>query len=340
MKLLFKFIRNKKPFLLLLMVIFAGFLIYRNFTSGDKTKKVESTKVSQGNLEDVMTISGSIDAQEQATLRFQTSGRVVWVGVKEGDYVKKFQGIASLDQIALKKTLDKELNDYLTSRWDLDQAKRDTYKDLVITDPIKRIIDKYQFTLNKSVLDVEIQNLSIDYANLWTPIDGIVTRVSSPFAGVNITPTQAEFEIINPKSIYFAATADQTEVVKLSQNMTGSLTLDSYPDATFSGTITNISFIPKSGESGIVYKVNFTFNNDNAEYKYRLGMAGDLSFVTARRENVLHIPTKFIKKLNGKKYLTVKRKGKEEKVEVQTGMETDTEIEITSGISSGETVYD
>ncbi|MBI5452591.1 efflux RND transporter periplasmic adaptor subunit, partial [Candidatus Gottesmanbacteria bacterium] len=101
----------------------------------------------------------------------------------------------------------------------------------------------------------------------------------------------------------------------------------------------NISFIPKSGETGTVYAVKFIFPGDNSSYKYRIGMAGDLSFVTKRKENVLYTSSKFIKSQNNKKYVMVKRNGKEEKKEVTTGMETDTDTEITSGVAPGETVY-
>lgn len=333
-------IRKKiKLILILVTVIFIGFFIY-NSLSGGKSKKIEISQVENGTLEEKMTISGVIDAEEKATLRFQTSGRLNWVGVREGDHVKKYQGIASLDQREVKKKLQKELNDYMTSRWDFEQKHRDDYRDRAMTDTIKRILEKAQFDLNNTVLDVEIQNLSVEYSNLWTPIDGIVTRVSSPFAGVNIIPTQAEFDIVNPLTIYFSATADQSEVVKLKENMPGELILDPYPDTTISGKIKNISFIPKSGESSTVYEIKFVYPLDNDNFEYRLGMAGDLTFVTKRKEDVLYIPTKYIKNKNGKKYVTVKRSGKEQKIEITTGIETDTDTEITSGISSGETIYD
>ncbi len=331
--------KRKKVWATVIIILFAGLFLYNNFNASVITKKRESTKVRQGKLEQRQTISGEIAADEKVTLKFQTSGRLAWVGVKEGDYVRKYQSIASLDQRELQKTLEKELNDYLTARWDLDDAKRDTYKDKVITDPIKRIIDKYQYTLNKSVLDVELQTISKEYANLASPIEGIVTKIGSPFAGVNITPASAEFEIVNPNSVYFSATADQNEVVSLAKGMNGELILDSYPEATLSGTIRDISFVPKSGETGTVYEIKFLFVNDNADYKYRLGMAGDLTFVTKSKENVLYVPGKFIKNQNGHKYLIVKRNGKEEKATVETGMETDTDTEVISGITSGEIVY-
>lgn len=314
-------------------------MLYRNFTSATKVKKSESTKVKQGTLEEKLTISGSIEADEHATLRFQTSGRLVWVGVKEGDYVKKFQSIASLDKREMQKKLQSELYDYMKTRWDFEEAKRDTYKDKLITDTVKRILEKNQFDLNKAVLDVELQNLSNEYANLWTPIEGIVTKIGSPYSGVNITPSNAEFEIVNPKTIYFAATADQTEVTRLNKDMAGELILDAYPDTTISGIIKDISFMPKAGETSTVYEVKFLFDNNNSDYKYRISMAGDLSFVVQKKENVLFVPNKFVKTQNSKKYLKIKKNGKEENVEVTVGMETDSDIEITSGIVEGEIIY-
>lgn len=330
---------NRKRIAIIAIIIIGLIVLqWQSISKSNSTK--EKVAVSQGTLEEKMTISGAIDAEEKVTLHFQTGGRLTWVGVKEGDFVKKYQTIASLDQREVKKNLEKKLSDYLKTRWDLDQAKKDTYKDQIISDPIKRIIDKYQFDLNKAVLDVELQDLSNEYANLWTPIEGIVTKVGSPYSGVNITPSTAEFEIVNPKTIYFAATADQTEVTRLIKDMVGELILDAYPNTSISGTIKDISFIPKTGETSTVYEVKFVFDNDNSNYKYRISMAGDLSFVVQKKENVLYIPNKFIKNLNGKKYLTVKRNSKDIKIEVETGMETDTETEITSGISADETVYE
>lgn len=334
-----KLLKNKKLLIVILFLIITSFLLYRNFTSSAKTKKIESTKVKQGTLEEKMTISGSIEGDEHVTLRFQTSGRLAWVGVKEGDYVKKFQTIASLDKREMQKKLQSELYDYMKTRWDFEEAKKDTYKDKLVTDTVKRILEKNQFDLNKAVLDVELLDISNEFANLWSPIEGLVTKVGSPYSGVNITPSTAEFEIVNPKTIYFAATADQNEVTRLSKNMSGELILDAYPEATISGIIKDISFVPKTGETSTVYAVKFVFENDNSNYKYRISMAGDLSFVVQKKENVLYVPIKFVRTQNNKKYLKIKRNGNEENREVTAGMETDSDIEITSGVTLGETIY-
>ena len=254
------FAQRKKLIIALIIIAIIITIVFPKLGIGKSNKKVESAIVKSGNLEEKLTISGTTDADEKVTLRFQTTGRLAWVGVREGDYVKKYQGIASLDQRELKKDLEKYLNDYLTKRWDFDQVKKDDYKDKVITDTIKRIQDKAQFAMNKSVLDVELQDISIQYANLWTPIEGIVTRATFPYPGVNLTALNtAEFDIVNPQTVYFSANADQTEVTKLYDGLNGKLILDAYPDKTITGSIKSISFIPKTGETGTVYAVKFIF---------------------------------------------------------------------------------
>jgi RND family efflux transporter MFP subunit len=303
-------------------------------------KKGELARVQKGKLEEKLTISGKIAAEENVTLQFQTGGKLSWVGVKEGDYVQKYQAIASLDQREVQKKIDSYLNAYMKTRWDFEQTKEDN-KDVLLTNAVKRTLEKSQFDLNNSVINVELQDLARQFANLWTPIEGIVIKADTPQSGVNIyLPTQAQFKIANPKTIFLEASADQTEVVKLKEGMEGDLLLDSYSDTTLQGKIQTIAFTPKEGETGTIYTIKFVFDNDNFDYKYRLGMTGDLSFVIKEKDNVLFIPSKFIKSSNGNKYVYVLRNKKTEKIRVETGFETDSGTEITSGLSEGETIHD
>ena len=305
-----------------------------------------STTVKQGDLLEELVISGEIDAEEKATLRFQTSGRLSWIGVKEGDHVKKYQGIAALDKRELEKELKKKLLTYMNERWDFEQAQDDKSVrgrrrvDVPgLTDAERRVLDKAQFDLDYSVLDVEIKNLAVEYANLWTPIDGLVTRIDAPFAGTNITAATAEFEIVNPESVYFKASADETEVTLLKEGLSGSLVLDAFPDGKLLGSVTDISFIPDEEETGVVYTVKFDFGSNNPEYRYRLGMVGDLTFITDKSIDVLYLPSRYIVSDNGKKYVFIQKEKEVIKTVVKTGLENDDNTEIISGLKKGEKIY-
>lgn len=339
----------KRHFKLIILVALIAFASVYFFQAKIKSsgKKVETVKVARGTLTEKLTISGTVEAEEKIALKFQASGRLSWVGVKTGDYVKKYQGIASLDQRDVEKNLKKKLLAYMNERWDFEQGRddksvrgREMYQVPGLTDSERRVLDKAQFDLNSTVLDVEIAALAKEYSFLWTPIEGLVTKIDTPFAGTNITPATAEFEIINPKSVYFSANADQSEVVTLKDGQLGELILDSYPESTIAGTVRSIAFTPKAGETSTVYEVKFSINDGNTNYKYRVGMGGDLSFVTKKKVEALYLPAKFIRSENGKKYVMIKSAGKDKKEYVETGMETDTDIEIVSGIKEGDTVYE
>lgn len=225
-------------------------------------------------------LAGTVQAEDQVGLRFQTSGHLVWVGVKKGDQVEKGQLIASLDKSELEKRLQKEVNNYLRQRWDFEQLHDDYQeeKDLhLITDKIKRILEKAQFNLDNAVLDVEIRNLALKYSTLTTPISGVVIDIDQPFPGVNVTPAGAEFVVADPQSVYFRAEASEEEVVKIKPGMKGTILLDAYPDKQFDSEVVSVDFAPLAGTRTTSYGVKMRLP-DNQDLRFRLKMGGEVQF--------------------------------------------------------------
>jgi macrolide-specific efflux system membrane fusion protein len=333
-----KFFQKRWLILIVLIAAITGYFFF------SQPKKEEKTyKVTKKNLKEELVFSGKVDAEEKAVLRFQTSGRLAWVRVKEGQAVKKYQTIASLDQRDLKNRLDKYLNTYAKQRNSFDQTIDDYQKtwttapDKLIADKAKRILENNQYDLNNAVLDVEYQNFTLEYANLWSPIDGVVTRIEVPTAGVNITPANAEFEIINPATLYFSASADQTEVVKLKEGMTGKITFDAYPDEPVDGTITMIGFTPKTDETGTVYEIKISFNSNK---NLKLGMTGDVAFAISERNNVIALPQTLIKKDKKGAFVYLKQNNQTKKQYLKTDDEIDGEVIIENGLNPGDIVVD
>ncbi len=324
----------------MIAVVIGVFFLQKYSIEPGNQLKAKRYKVRRKNIQEVLSLAGKIAAEERVVLRFQSSGRLSWVGVKVGDYVKKYQGIAALDQRSTQKTLEKYLREYAKERLDFDEDRFTTYKDKALTDTMKRILEKNQYDLEKAVLDVELQQLAIEYSYLYTPIEGIVVRVDVPVAGVNITPAQAEFEIVNPKTVYFSATVDQTEVGQLRQGMKGKIIFDAYPDEQVEGEVGEIAFTPKSGESGTTYEAKIYFQANNDQLKYRMEMTGDIDFLVKERKNILAVPENYVKTEKNKNYIWKDINGRKVKAYIKTGDEIDGSIEITSGLKEGDYVYD
>ncbi len=331
---------KKHWYIFLIIVLGLGFFFSRKIIP--QQEKSNTYKVKKQTLKEELSLSGKVEAEEKANLRFQTSGRLAWIGVKEGDYVKKYQSIASLDKRELQNRLNKYLKAYSIQRNNFEQTKDDYWNkqyDLSekIRDQAKRILENNQFNLESTVLDVEYQSLAVEYANLWTPIEGIVTKVTSPYAGVNITPSQAEFEIINPKTLYFLITADQTEVINLKKGMTGRIILDSYPDEEIKGEIYWIGFIPKTDETGIVYPVRVKLETNK---DLKIGMSGDINFVLKERQDVISIPKNYLKEDKKGDYIYLLKNNQKIKTYVIVGEEIDSQVVIKTGLNSGDLIYD
>lgn len=331
----FRILKKKKVlFVAIVVLLTASFFLYKSMGSN---KDVKSTQVTKETIREELLLSGEVDADEKSRLTFQTSGRLSWVGIQEGDTVKKNQTLASLDTRDVQKNLEKQLNDYMKVRWDFEQTKDDNPDKALYSDEIKRIVEKSQFDLNNAVLDVEIQSLAKELSLLISPISGIVTRIDTPNAGVSVKITDT-VEVVNPDTLYFRVNADQTEVTKIISGMNGNIMLDSYPDEKISGVVEDVSFVPDVNETGTVYVVKVKLESvNNSSLKYRIGMTGDITFLLQEKVDVVSIPAEFIKSDEKGSYVYV---GKKEKRYIKLGLEGDDFTEVTQGLNPGDIVYD
>jgi RND family efflux transporter MFP subunit len=294
-------------------------------------------------IKDQITLAGSVDATLKADLNFQTSGQLDWVGVKVGDKVKKYQAIASLNRDQLKKQLQMDFNNYRSSLATFDDTQA-TYKpekdSLTLTDDMKRILVRAQNTLDNSVINYELGDLAIKYSILTTPIAGIITNIEQPSSGININPSNATFSVVDPNSIYFTSKIDQEDVPKVKVGDITTITLDSFPGQTFESKVNYIAFTPVVGESNTVYEIRFELPTTNNDLQYRLGMDGDAIISIKQEDNTLTIPIDTLNQDGNQVYVLVKDPNSSNltKKYIQTGIETDTTVEILGGLSENDQI--
>jgi len=299
----------------------------------------EKTLVKKGNLENIVSASGKIQSNSVISLKFQTSGLLTYVGVKKGDIVKKGQLVASLDRRELEKNLKKKLNDYLTERWTFEEDKQETYKDQALSNTIQRALDKNQFALEKSVIDVEIVDIALKFSNLYSPIDGIITDVDSPLPGVNITPTSASFTVADFNDTVFSINIDEVDIGKIKIGDPVNIKLDAYENEIFKGVISEIGFSSTTTSSGsTAFPVEVKFP-DNASLKFKIGMNGDAEIRTNTISNTLYLPPDYIfEDTKGKFVNTIDSNNKISKKYITIGVETNTATQILKGVKENETI--
>ncbi len=339
------FTKKTVIFILILLVLISG-IYYRFFLKNSEPEKINAFKVERKDLKQEFSFSGEIEAEERVVIKPGVGGKLVWLGVQEGDFVKKGQAVASFDKKTLQKNLDKYMNYYMKTRWNFEQVK-DDYEDFEVwgisdkeKDRIKRIVEKSQFDLDNSVLDLEIQKIALDNAVLTTPISGYVASLSPKYAGVNVSLADFAIEIVNPETIVFAFYIDQEDVVKISEGAAGEISLDVFDDKVFEGRIYFISLTPTQAETGVTYLAKARFENISPDLmkKLRMGMTGEIVFQGRRLDNVLAVPVAFVESGEDGDFVYLLKDGKTQKVKIVLGEEIDGEVEIISGLREGDIV--
>lgn len=313
------------------LAVGAGLWWRSNATAGSPTG-IETAQVKKSDFIQSVSSSGKTKAAKSVDLKFQTSGKLTWVGVQEGNMVRPYQAIASMDVREVQKNLEKALRDYSSERSDFDEGKSLQF----VSDAAKRILQKNQWDLEKAVLDVELKHLAVEYATLVTPIGGIVTHIDTPVAGINITPATAVFRIADPASLVFEANIDEIDVGKLRIGQPAQISLDAFADATFSGRISYVSYVSEtSGGGATVFPVKIAFDEPQP---LRIGLNGDVTIELERQEQVLVIPIEALRQDDAGNYVYRKNGQKYERVQISIAAQSDDDAVVADGLAPGDLV--
>lgn len=327
-------------FLIIIFILLGGWYVSGRSTKKQKLQTIETSRVTRGDFTNTVSSSGKTKASKSVDLKFQTSGKLSWVGVKEGDTVRQYQALASMDTREVRKGLEKALRDYSSERNDFEETRTVTYGGITpnqaLTDTVKRILQKNQWDLEKAVLDVELKNLAVEFSTLVTPISGLVTHVDTPIAGVNITPASAVFTVADPSSLIFEANIDEIDVGQLSVGQLAIVNLDAFPEVTFSGTVNYISYISQTSSGGAtVFPVKISLD---IPQQLRIGLNGDVTIELEKQENALMVPVEAIRDEGKEKYVYRNSGTAYEKITVVVSSQNDDVAIIESGLSDGEMV--
>ena len=278
-------------------------------------------------------------AGTQATLRFG-AGTHYLHGCQEGDTVKKWQTLASVDSRQLQKTLDQKLNLYAIQRGTFDQTIDDndnSVPDGDLARTLKRLLEKNQYQLDNTVRDVEYLDLSLKLARLSSPIAGVLVHSPIDTASVQVAPTDT-WVVVDPTSLYFSADLDETDLKRVSVGQKVIITLDAYPDKTFETKIDSISYSPKETSAGTTYEVKLSLPaSDLADL--RLGLNGTAAIILSEKSSVPTLPSSALSVSGGKTVVLVKSGKKYEEKTIETGIENDGNVEILSGLGVADHVY-
>lgn len=294
---------------------------------------VETAKVTKGDIVEFISASGEVTARELANMSFPTSGKVVYLGVAEGDTVTKYQSLTSLDKTVLDTAYQQALN--MTRKYGAtvdnihDQLKNkdttETYAERDTRTSAEATNDYYYNALRAA--EYNLKN-----ANLVAPFAGIVTNLLSGLSvGANVTGGVTVMTIVNPQSVYFMAEVTEAEIYEVHEGMKVKLILDAYPDSDFEGTVEAVSFGNyTSSTGGNVYKVQVSLPN-NTDFKFRLGMKGNAQIILREHSDLVKVSVDTLIE-NSETYVWLLQGNKAQKKVIKIGVSSGEETEVVNGL--------
>lgn len=315
-------------------------VIFAYFRSRSNSVTYIEYQVESKNLVETLELSGTVDAELLANLHFPAGGLVTYAPFKEGDQVNKYETIASLDQRQLKLSLEKQLNIYTKQLNTFDQTNENNEDEIYsgeINSELRRILDGAQYDLDNSVIDVELQDLSIKLSRLYSPISGILVHSPITVPNVNVSLTDS-WIVVDPNTLIFVADLDETDLAKVEVGQHVTIILDAFPDKEFESTVSSISYTPKETSTGTTYEIKIILPAE-AMQELRLGLNGTASIKIGEKLDTPTLPQSAISIEPEGTVVYVKNGNKYETKNIVMGVSENGDVEIISGLEKGDTVY-
>jgi RND family efflux transporter MFP subunit len=338
--------------IVVLIVAAASFGAYKLFfAKANKEVNFQTETVKRRDIASSVQATGVIRAKIGAEVKVgaRISGKVEKLYANIGDVVKKGQVIARLEQEDLQAKVNETKMNLKVADANLDLSQKSLKrmqnlyaKDFVSKDKVDVAERDYKAAVaqaNQIRETIRFNETQMSYANIYAPISGVIASVTTQqgetvsASSLNV-PTFVTIVDLNRLEIY--AYVDETDIGKIKPGFDATFAVDSFPDKDFKGKVSAI--YPKATiQDNVVYYIT-VISIENPEGKLKPDMTVNATILLNKREHVLAVPNKSIKREGGKKVVTVLENNKPVQKAVKTGWKDSAYTEIAEGIKEGDKV--
>ena len=324
--------------------------------------------VDRGNVEStvVNTRAGTVEACQRTRLSTIMGGRIEYLGVKEGDKVKKGQLLMKLwndDQkaqqalaeaqramaaqrvkevctTAASAARDAERQTALKNKGFVSEAREDTAKSEA--DARAAACETARADVAQAAARVAVTRVEQGRMVLYAPFDGTVAKIVGEL-GEYSTPsppgvaTPPAIDLIDESCLYIEAPMDEVDAPRIQVGQPVRVSLDALPKQPLAGKVPRVApYVSAVEKQARTVDVEVDFEMP-ASGHLLVGYSADVEIVLGGRQNVLRVPTAAL--VEGARVMVLNAdSGKLEERKVKTGIANWEFTEIVEGLAEGERI--
>lgn len=354
----------------LTLLITTGLLLAGGIVWLKQPKPVPVTvaTVDQGPVEASLsnTRAGTVEACQRTKLSTIVGGRIEYLGVKEGDRVRK-------GQLLLKLWNDDQQAQAALAESQIELARRRQSEACIAADNAEREAARQAELRNRGFVspsreeaartDAEVRRAACRTAEadvrqaearlkatrteqgrvaLYAPFAGTVAKIVGELGEYSTpsppgVPTPPAIDLIDDTCLYVKAPMDEVDAPKIRPGLPVRITLDALPGKTFPGTVRRVApYVSAVEKQARTVDVEVDFAEPDKLGPLLVGYSADVEIVLDTRPAVLRVPTAALR--DGREVLLLNREGRLEARAVERGLSNWEYTEIRSGLQAGEQV--
>jgi HlyD family secretion protein len=343
------------------VLVVGGILIFGGSKSSNEDA-LPKVKVQKGNIVDKALAVGTIEPENEISVKSKVSGVVKKIYADAGTYVKAGQPLLEVKPDPTPLELADSKRQLQLAQNDLDNFNKDKVrqeslvkKELISTRDYEDFQKRYQDAelrvkiAREHLALLESGRVKIDDTEIESivkaPIDGYVLSKTVE-VGDPVTPltTYQEGTVLmkmaNMERLVFKGTVDEIDVGKLKEGMETMLKVGALPNDTVRGVLRKISLKAEKKENATVFPIEILIPKANNS-TLRAGYSANANIIIQKKDNVLTIPERVVTFRNDSAFVKLAlANNKEEERYIKTGLSDAINLEVISNLSEGDSVVE
>jgi HlyD family secretion protein len=315
---------------------------------------VEVAATRRETVSEQVTVVGNLIGAATVEVVPKVSGRLQSVAVRLGDRVSRGQIIAKVEDREIREQVRQAEASFEVARATIRQREADLTFAQTNLERARNLYNR-QLLPRQSLDDAEAQHqaaaaqldlaraqfqqaqarleelrITLSNTNIPSPVDGFVAKRSldpGAYASQN-TPVAA---VVDIRTVRLVANLVEKDVKRVQVGTPATLEVDAFPGESFSGHISRIApvFDPATRTAEMEIEV------PNPEARLKPGMYARVMLTVGTRQNALVVPRNAVVDVEGKRGVFVPQENRAQFRAVETGLQDETRVEITNGLTEG-----